>query len=195
MLDHLVATVISATLDHRVRYLVPQHILQIEDDLDGMMGRNDGNQIKHGSAVRLKFLDGIGNPLKFFLLTSPPIPNGLLDPLLWVQWTRLLFQWKTHTRSSVLDYRTLRVRMSNILFGSRERRGAQCHLVLRIRRNPLIPLEPRCGVRTVENPPHLRGCSPLYKVWPGPPYAPASSRTRSPTNAFASPKSIRVLFR
>src|SRR5213594_4331435 len=31
----------------------------------GMMGRNDGDQIKH--------VDGIGNLFKFFLLTSPPI--------------------------------------------------------------------------------------------------------------------------
>ena len=90
MLDHLVATVVSATLNHGIRYFVPQHILQVEDDLHGMMGRNDGYQVKHGSAVRLEFVDGIGDLLKFFLLTSPPIPNGLPDLLAWVPWTRLL---------------------------------------------------------------------------------------------------------
>src|ERR1700733_6370606 len=96
MLDHFVAAVVSATFDYGIRYFVPQHILQVKDDLDGVMRRYDGNQIKHGSAVRLEFVNRIGDLLKLFLLKSPPIPNDLLDLLLWVRWTRLLFLWKTN---------------------------------------------------------------------------------------------------
>ena len=40
MLDHFVATVVSATLDHRIGYFVPQHILQVQNDLDGIWGHN-----------------------------------------------------------------------------------------------------------------------------------------------------------
>jgi hypothetical protein len=37
MLNHLVATVISATLDHRIGEFISEYRFKVQDDLDGMV--------------------------------------------------------------------------------------------------------------------------------------------------------------
>src|SRR4051794_23760940 len=100
MLDHLIATVVSTAPDNAVGNFETHEVRKVKDNLDGVLGGDERNKVKHSSAIRLQFVDRVGNLLKIVLFTFPPFPNRPFDFPLRVRGISWFLQWKTHRGSS-----------------------------------------------------------------------------------------------